>query len=132
MILGIFPQAHTQKNIDMVNMLQDIITFYPYQHSFKIIATGLQRGELFSSNLEKCSKLYSGKLITLLRVGEETNRLPEMLSDQSSTLTKELEYSLKQMGNLLEPLLVFLIGVLVAIILISMYLPMFKLGGIMG
>jgi len=32
------------------------------------------------------------------------------------------------MGNLLEPLLILFVGVLVAIALISMYMPMFKLG----
>ena len=55
-----------------------------------------------------------------------------MLLKQSEDLTKELEYRLKQMGNMLEPLMIFIIGILVAAILISMYLPMFKLGGVMG
>ena len=36
------------------------------------------------------------------------------------------------MGSLLEPALILLVGLLVAIILISMYMPMFRLGGIMG
>ena len=115
-----------------IGMLRDIITFYPYQQSFDTIAAGLERGELFTANLEKYPRLYSRKLAALLRVGEETNRLPEMLLKQSEDLTKELEYRLKQMGSLLEPLMIFFIGILVAVILISMYLPMFKLGGVMG
>lgn len=115
-----------------IGMLRDIITFHPYQQSFDAIAAGLQRGELFTSNLEKFPSLYSRKLTTLLRVGEETNRLPEMLHKQDEDLTRELEYRLKQMGSMLEPLMIFLIGALVAAILISMYLPMFKLGGVMG
>jgi type IV pilus assembly protein PilC len=36
------------------------------------------------------------------------------------------------MGALLEPALILLVGLLVALILISMYMPMFRLGGIMG
>ena len=36
------------------------------------------------------------------------------------------------MGSLLEPALIMLVGLLVAVILISMYMPMFRLGGIMG
>ena len=36
------------------------------------------------------------------------------------------------MGALLEPALILLVGLLVAVILISMYMPMFRLGGIMG
>ena len=71
-------------------------------------------------------------MITLLRVGEQTGRLPEMLKREADTLTQELEYRLRSLGNLLEPILILLVGVLVAVILIAMYLPMFRLGGIMG
>ncbi|MDR2293308.1 MAG: type II secretion system F family protein [Prevotellaceae bacterium] len=115
-----------------IQMLADIITFYPYQSSFKSIADALQHGEMFTANLEKYDKLYDKKLTTLLRVGEETNRLPHMLNMQAEELTKNLEYSLKKSGDILEPILIIFVGALVAIILVSMYLPMFKLGGIMG
>lgn len=115
-----------------IDMLREIITFYPYQLSFSTIASGLRRGEQLTASLDRYPKLYSRKLSTLLRVGEETNRLPEMLLKQGEDLTRELEYRLKQMGNMLEPAMIFLVGILVAVILISMYLPMFKLGGVMG
>jgi Type II secretory pathway, component PulF len=115
-----------------IQMLTDIITFYPYQRSFKAIAENLQHGEMFTQNIERYGNLYDKKLTTLLRVGEETNRLPQMLNLQAEELTKGLEYLLKKLGDLLEPILIIFIGALVAIILISMYLPMFKLGGIMG
>lgn len=115
-----------------LEMLKSIITLYPYQNSFDAICSGLRRGELFADNLNKYPKLYDKKLTTLLKVGEETNRLPQMLLKQGEDLTKELEYRLRQLGNLLEPLLILLVGALVAVILISMYLPMFKLGGVMG
>lgn len=114
-----------------INMLPSIITFYPYQHSFDGICRGLNRGELFADNLEKYPKLYDKKLTILIRVGEQTNRLSEMLARQGDDLSKSLEYKLRQLGNLLEPLLIMFVGVIVAVILISMYLPMFKLGGVM-
>lgn len=114
-----------------ITMLSDIITFYPYQCSFKNICLGLRRGELFYANLEQYPTLYDRKLITLLRVGEETNRLPEMLRKQGADLTLELEYRLRQLGNMLEPSLILFVGIIVAVILVSMYMPMFKLGGIM-
>jgi len=61
-----------------------------------------------------------------------TNRLPEMLRRQGETLTEELEYAIRRMGAMLEPALILLVGILVAVILIAMYMPMFSLGGIMG
>lgn len=69
--------------------------------------------------------------MALVRVGEETGRLPEMLHRRAETLVNELEYVIRRIGTLLEPLLILLVGILVAVILIAMYMPMFSLGGIM-
>ena len=113
-------------------MLKDIITFYPYQHSFDTIAEGLRKGEFFADKLGEFPSIYDRKLYTLVRVGEETNRLEDMLLKQGEDLTRELEHKLKQMGNLMEPVLILGVGGLVAIVLISMYLPMFSLGGVIG
>lgn len=113
-----------------VQLLEQIISFYPYRVSFRQICTLLEQGELFSQGLEQYPHLYNKKLTTLLKVGEESNKLPFMLKKQGDELAVELEYKLKYLGTLLEPVLILFIGVMVAIILISMYLPMFKLGGV--
>lgn len=115
-----------------VSMLADVIAFYPYRQSFAAICRGLEQGEPFSSVIARYHALYDRKLTALIRVGEETNRLPEMLRRQGEALTEELEFRIKRMGALLEPALIMLVGLLVAVILISMYMPMFRLGGIMG
>jgi len=115
-----------------VGMLREVIGFYPYRKSFDEIARRLERGDAFAAVLARFPALYDRKLVALVRVGEETNRLPEMLRRQGGTLTEELEYAIRRMGALLEPALILLVGILVAVILIAMYLPMFSLGGIMG
>lgn len=111
-----------------IRMLEGIITFYPYRRSFAEISDNLNGGGSFSDSMAKFPNLYEAKLVTLLKVGEETNTLPQMLERQGETLSVELEHRLKQLGNLLEPLMIMFVGVLVATVLISMYLPMFKLG----
>ncbi|MCD8172865.1 MAG: type II secretion system F family protein [Alistipes sp.] len=114
-----------------LDMLSGIMTFYLYRGSLGKIAVGIERGESLWSNLSVFPALYDNKLVTLLRVGEETNKLPEMLEKQGDDLSRSLEHQLKQLGNILEPVMILFVGVIVAVILISMYLPMFKLGGIM-
>lgn len=111
-----------------LTMLESIIRFYPYRKSFNIIAKGLSRGDSFSKNMERYRDIYDYKLITLIRVGEETNRLPSMLFSQSKDITSELEHELKQLGNILEPILILGVGGIVAFVLIAMYMPMFQLG----
>ncbi len=111
-----------------LTMLETIIEFYPYSRSFAQIAEGLKRGESFSENMEKYRDIYGNKLITLIRVGEETNCLDKMLLAQADDITAELEHELKQLGNVLEPVLILGVGGIVAFVLIAMYMPMFQLG----
>lgn len=111
-----------------VEMLAEIITFYPYNRSFVSMAKGISIGGSFSENIAQFPDLYEHRLLTLLQVGEETNTLSTMLNKQGKEFAERLEYKIKQLGSLLEPLLILFIGILVATILISMYLPMFKLG----
>ena len=115
-----------------IGMLPQIIAFYPYRISFARIVRELERGACLSDAMERFADLYDRRLIALLRVGEQTGRLPEMLAREGDVLTGELEHRLRSLGNLLEPVLILLVGLLVAVILIAMYLPMFRLGGIMG
>lgn len=111
-----------------VEMLAEIITFYPYSKSFAAIAKGISAGGSFSGNVAQFPDLYDNRLLTLLQVGEETNTLSAMLNKQGKEFTSRLEHQIKQLGSIMEPLLILFIGILVATILISMYLPMFKLG----
>ncbi len=111
-----------------IGMLRSIITFYPYNRSFMAITADIERGGMLTRTLVRFPDIYDKKLVALLSVGEETNRLPQMLLKQSDDLTRELEHSLKQLGTMLEPVLIVLIGGLVAVIMVSMYLPMFQMG----
>lgn len=73
--------------------------------------------------MERFGRIYDRRLVVLLRVGEQTGRLPEMLRREGDVLTGELEHRLRSLGGMLEPILILLVGLLVAVILISMYLP---------
>ena len=68
----------------------------------------------------------------MLCSGWAKKHLGEMLGRQGDRLTQELEHRLKQLGGFLEPVLILGVGGLVALVLIAMYLPMFKLGGTIG
>lgn len=68
----------------------------------------------------------------MIKVGEQTARIPEMLNKLAQNMEEESEVGLGQLTTFMEPLLIVLIGGLVAIILIAMYLPMFELSNAMS
>lgn len=118
--------------LESVGMLAEAIDCYHYQESFGVIARELERGVSLARALARFPDLYDPKLSAVVAVAEETNRIPEMLSRQAEALDEQLRFRISRMANLIEPILILGVGILVAVILIAMYMPLFSIGGIVG
>jgi type IV pilus assembly protein PilC len=68
--------------------------------------------------------------LEMIQVGEATGSLAEMLNNISDFYDEEIDYRLGRMLSLLEPALLVAMGLVVAGILISMYLPLFRLAAV--
>jgi type IV pilus assembly protein PilC len=62
----------------------------------------------------------------MVGVGEETGALETMLSKIADFYEDEVAASLKALTSILEPLMIIIVGGIVGFIVISMYMPMFK------
>ena len=63
----------------------------------------------------------------MVKIGEETGELEKMLSKVADFYEDEVDASIQALTSIIEPLMMIGVGVMVGIIVISMYLPMFKL-----
>ena len=63
----------------------------------------------------------------MLKVGEEVNRLDEVFQRLAEKYQDMVEVRATAMTSIMEPVLIVLISVFVGVILVAMYLPMFKL-----
>ena len=63
--------------------------------------------------------------IQMMSIGEETGELDGMLMKVADFYEDEVEQAVKALTSVLEPLMIVVIGGMVAVILLSMYLPMF-------
>ncbi len=68
-------------------------------------------------------------LVDMVEVGEATGSLDSMLSDVSDFLDEEVDTRLQRVLSLLEPVMLVLMGIIIATLLISVYLPLFSLLG---
>lgn len=109
-------------------LMQGIVSFHPYRKSIEEICRIIESGGTLADGLERYEKLYDKRFVVLMKVGEETNSIEQMLLTQANDTNAELEYEIRQLNNVAEPLLILIIGVIVAFVLIAMYMPMFKLG----
>jgi type IV pilus assembly protein PilC len=68
----------------------------------------------------------------MVRVGEETGELEKMLSKIADFYEDEVDSAIATLTSVIEPLMMIGVGIMVGIIIISMYLPMFKLLTLIG
>ena len=68
----------------------------------------------------------------MIRIGEETGELEQMLSKIADFYEDEVDAAVQSLTSIIEPLMMIGVGFMVGIIIISMYLPMFKLMQLIG
>ncbi|MCL6640930.1 MAG: type II secretion system F family protein, partial [Candidatus Rokubacteria bacterium] len=68
--------------------------------------------------------------VHMVRVGEETGRLEEMLLKVAETYENEVRVELKRVIGLLEPAMILAMGVLVAFIVVAMLMAIFSINEI--
>jgi type IV pilus assembly protein PilC len=63
----------------------------------------------------------------MVKIGEETGELEKMLSKIADFYEDEVDSSIQTLTSIIEPLMMIMVGAMVGVIVISMYLPMFKM-----
>jgi len=74
--------------------------------------------------------LFPNLLIQMVKTGEESGMLDKMLFKIAEMCESEVDHFITQIGHLLEPLIMIVLGVLIGGLVVSMYLPIFKLGAV--
>jgi type IV pilus assembly protein PilC len=86
----------------------------------------VQEGRALSDALEDTKKVPELAL-AMMRVGESTGALPEMLEHTSDFFDEEIDFSLTRMVTLFEPLILVIMGLIVAGLLLAVYYPLLTL-----
>lgn len=90
----------------------------------------VEQGQSFSSALSK-SNLLDPVAASLIRVGEKSGQLAEMLHRTARFADDEFARRIDWASRLLEPLLMVALGVVIGTVVVLLYLPIFELAGSM-
>ncbi len=90
-------------------------------------AKAVTEGEPMYRALDK-TRLFPKIIIAMVRVGEDTGKLDEMLETIARFYEDEFDKTVEGLIKLIEPMLIVFIGGAVGIILIALYMPIFKMG----
>ncbi|MDY8138467.1 type II secretion system F family protein [Aquimarina sp. 2201CG5-10] len=116
---------------ESLDMVKKMIGFYPIESSIDPIRNDIIKGVPFAAAMKK-HKIYEYKLISMVEVAEEINELDTMFSRLADEYDEEVEHKTKMIGVVLEPLIIIIIGLIVGLIMIAMYAPMFDLSKIIN
>jgi type IV pilus assembly protein PilC len=88
-------------------------------------------GQRLQRAMENTS-LFPNMVVQMIAVGEESGALDTMSGKVADFYEQEVDNAVDSMSSLLEPLIMAILGVLVGSMVIAMYLPIFKLGQVVG
>ena len=87
----------------------------------------VREGQPLSRSLE-ASNVFPEMSVEMIEVGESTGALPAMLNSVAEFYEEDVTNALATAMALIEPVILIVMGVVVAFVLISLYLPIFSLG----
>jgi len=88
----------------------------------------VREGKPFHVALES-SGVFLDMSIDMIKVGEATGSLDDMLGAVADFLDEQIETRMQRILSLIEPMMLIFMGIMIAIILVSIYLPMFSVLG---
>lgn len=112
--------------LQALELVQKMVGFYPIESSLNAIGENILKGKPLHKSMQAFS-IYPRRMVALIKVGEEANHLEEMFTKLASQYNDEVEQRTKMLGSLIEPVLIVFLAVVVGLVLVSMYMPIFKL-----
>ncbi|QHF43132.1 type II secretion system protein F [Pseudomonas sp. S35] len=87
------------------------------------VSTGMQLNQSMANN-----RLFPGMAIQMTAIGEESGTLDHMLEKVASHYETDVDNHVDTLTNLMEPLIMVVLGGIVGALVIALYLPVFQLG----
>ncbi len=75
--------------------------------------------------------IFPHMVVQMAAIGEESGNLDTMLAKVADYYEQEVANDVDAMSSLIEPLVMVLIGGIVGVMIVAMYLPIFKLAAVM-
>jgi type IV pilus assembly protein PilC len=96
------------------------------EHAMEAVHESVRNGGTISAPMRSEPDAFPGMVIQMVAVGEETGALDSMLSKIADFYEDEVAAAVKALTSILEPIMIIVVGGIVGFVVISMYMPLFK------
>jgi len=112
--------------VEALDISASTLSNLAYRDALKKASANLRKGEGLSSYLKKTSRLMPGMVIKMIEIGEKSGSLEETLFYIADFYEREVDATTKNLANILEPVLLIVVGLVVGAVAISILMPIYQ------
>jgi type IV pilus assembly protein PilC len=117
--------------LEVLQIVSQTVGNVMMERAIKTAAIDIERGEGISNALGK-HPIFPSMIIRMMRAGEQTGNIDNMLERISNFLDEEIEATLSGLMSLIEPMMIVVLGVIIGSMVVCMFLPIFNLANIVN
>lgn len=115
--------------VDAMKSMADVMDNRVYRKAIMQISHDVINGHQLNVAMNT-AKLFPNMVIQMIAIGEASGSLSDMLNKVADYYEEDVGHTVDNLSNLLEPLIMVLLGLIIGSFVIAMYLPIFKIGSI--
>jgi type IV pilus assembly protein PilC len=115
--------------IDSLDVSAESVTSPKIKAETKRFSPLVAKGQSLSDIMAREKTVFPSIMVQTIRAGEKSGSLEQVLGEVADFYEKEVEFSLKNLTSLIEPVLMLVIGVVVGIMVIIMIAPIYSIIG---
>jgi len=112
--------------LDTLAITSEISGNVHFKQMWQNVQNSVKEGHKIAFSLGGYS-LMPNSVVQMIRSGEESGKLSEVMSDVSEFYARELKAVIKTVTSMIEPIMIVLMGIMVGFIAMSIILPIFKM-----
>ena len=117
--------------MDALVVLRDSSPNKILEEEVSSLLNAIKKGKSINKALNK-SSIFPLMVTQMISVGEETARLDDMLKQVALLYEEELDMMVEGLTTVIEPVLIVFIGLIIGVIIVALYLPIFEMVNVIG
>jgi len=114
---------------DSFDLIEDIMTNSLAKEKMRSIRSQIKEGKSLTDAITETG-FFPDTIIQMVKAGEESGELDNLLASAAQFYEENLILKIELLSSMLQPVLIIIIGIFIAVIIISIFLPVFQLGTI--
>ena len=117
--------------IKSLEIIEESITNEVYKEKIGEVREGVMRGNTLTDEL-RSAEVFPSFVLRLTSIGEQTGTLDSQLKYLAEEYRKRFEHTVESISEIIQPLVIIFAGLLFILMIIALFLPVYKLIGEVG